>query len=367
MAPGEVREISTGSSLVAQATFAAGQQLTNTIALPPVFVAADHIISIAPASQSSERGASATYLVTLTNPLATAETYALGTDGLSGFTVNFPSAIDVAPGQSVTVRLTVDVPLGEAPGTRGFTVSAHTLEGGTDSVEGALTVVRGVVLPSHAVDVSSSPTQRTSGPGVPGSSSASGGEVGGTSRTLAAAALAPTVTGVVRYGFHMQPTILVVSFSGALDPALAQDVNDYAIVPEGGRIRARNAAPIPVSRALYNPAAETVTLYPSRRLDVHKRYVLTVGGTAPGGLTKLPGGFRNGAGVSQSGTSFQTVIGRSTLAGTAAKALASVTSGWGGLAQVAQGVSAKAVDALAVTNHLSTLARRPRHFRRVRQ
>ena len=57
MAPGEVRQISTGSTVVAQTTVATGQQLTNTVNLPPVVVAANHIINLTPATQTADRGA----------------------------------------------------------------------------------------------------------------------------------------------------------------------------------------------------------------------------------------------------------------------------------------------------------------------
>ena len=54
------------------------------------------------------------------------------------------------------------------------------------------------------------------------------------------AAASPTVTSVSRFGFHMHPTSVVLTFSAALDPARAEDVNNYQFVTMGGRGRNGN-------------------------------------------------------------------------------------------------------------------------------
>jgi hypothetical protein len=83
----------------------------------------------------------------------------------------------------------------------------------------------------------------------------------GTSPSSAAAqftfvAAPPTVASLVRFGFHMQQTSLVLTFSTALNPTPAQDVNNYQIL-------AMNGTAIPISSAVYDPATLTVTLVPS--------------------------------------------------------------------------------------------------------
>ena len=40
----------------------------------------------------------------------------------------------------------------------------------------------------------------------------------------------PQVTSVQRYGFHAQPTYLVINFNSPLDPSPAQNVSNYQIV-----------------------------------------------------------------------------------------------------------------------------------------
>ena len=45
---------------------------------------------------------------------------------------------------------------------------------------------------------------------------------------------APTVVSLVRYGFHMQPTSLVLTFSSALATGPAENVNNYQILTSSG-------------------------------------------------------------------------------------------------------------------------------------
>ena len=74
---------------------------------------------------------------------------------------------------------------------------------------------------------------------------------------------APTVVSLVRFGFHMQPTSLVLTFSSALDATPAQNVNNYQIVTSSGNV-------IPVSSAVYDPSTLTVTLSPSQRSSLQR-------------------------------------------------------------------------------------------------
>jgi hypothetical protein len=96
----------------------------------------------------------------------------------------------------------------------------------------------------------------------------------------------PTVVSMKRFGFHMRPTSLVLTFSSALDPTRAEDVGNYQIVTMGGR--GRNGDLVGhitrIRAAVYDPANLTVTLYPSQRLDFHNVYRLTVDGGTPKGL-----------------------------------------------------------------------------------
>jgi hypothetical protein len=117
---------------------------------------------------------------------------------------------------------------------------------------------------------------------------------------------------VLRFGFHVQPTYLLLSFNGVLDPATAQNPVNYQILgPSGHGIK--------VVAAAYDSATHTVTLVPTERLNIHRRYFLTVNGAAPAGLSNPAGVFLDGAGNGQPGTNFVTTITCRNLAGRASK------------------------------------------------
>ncbi|WP_406698511.1 choice-of-anchor Q domain-containing protein [Singulisphaera sp. Ch08] len=124
-----------------------------------------------------------------------------------------------------------------------------------------------------------------------------------------------TVVGVQRYGFHAQPTTLVLRFSTALDPARAQDLANYQIVTLGGHGRrsARVGRVTRVRAAVYDAATGSVTLHPAQRLDLRTTYRLTVRGSAPGGLASPTGVLLDGVGTGQPGSDFVTTISRGTL------------------------------------------------------
>ena len=69
----------------------------------------------------------------------------------------------------------------------------------------------------------------------------------------------PTVTSVVRYGFHSQPTYLLLKFSTPLDPASAQDLSNYSLLGPIHR-RGVHSDAVRIESAVYDPATHTVTL-----------------------------------------------------------------------------------------------------------
>ena len=106
----------------------------------------------------------------------------------------------------------------------------------------------------------------------------------------------------------MQPTSLVLTFSSALDPTPAQNVNNYQILTSQG-------VAIPVSSAVYDASALTVTLSPSQLLSLHQSYQLTVIGMPPSGLTSATGVPIDGAGNGTSGTNYVETFSGDILAG----------------------------------------------------
>ncbi|HEV3344414.1 MAG TPA: DUF4214 domain-containing protein [Pirellulales bacterium] len=164
MAPGEVRQISQGTTVTATVTAQDGTKIPVSINLAPVVVAAQHIIELTPPTETVDQGATATYTVELSNPLPTAETYTLTIGGLpTGENATLAASVPVPAGKTVDVPLTISVPVGALQGTQAFLVSAQTLEGASDSVEGQLTVTANVVTSSLAVNLSLTPTQAVAG------------------------------------------------------------------------------------------------------------------------------------------------------------------------------------------------------------
>jgi uncharacterized membrane protein len=124
--------------------------------------------------------------------------------------------------------------------------------------------------------------------------------------------VAPTVTTVERFGYHMQPTRLVVSFSEDLAPAAAENPASYRLVARG-RDRRFGTADDRVFRivgASYDHATQSVTLRPSRRLPLGGTFRLTVGG-----VTDHNGNILDGDGDGQAGGTYTTRLNRQSLAG----------------------------------------------------
>jgi hypothetical protein len=79
----------------------------------------------------------------------------------------------------------------------------------------------------------------------------------------------PTVVGLGRIGVHHQRTELVVSFDGTVDPTKADNPSNYSVITPSGKT-------IPVKSASFDPATNSVTLIPARRLNVHHDFRLSL-------------------------------------------------------------------------------------------
>ncbi len=75
-------------------------------------------------------------------------------------------------------------------------------------------------------------------------------------------AACPTAGKIGRIGVHQQRTLLIVPFQGVVDPTRAADQANYLVIARDGRR-------IPIVSATYDPSANSVTLRPSIRLNVH--------------------------------------------------------------------------------------------------
>jgi Bacterial Ig-like domain (group 3) len=111
----------------------------------------------------------------------------------------------------------------------------------------------------------------------------------------------PTVGLVQRFGIHMEPTVLVVTFNGALDPAGAQDVHNYVIVGPARRH-------IAIDSAVYDASTDTVTLRPSERINLHHNYHFTVVGTGPNGVDSANHTLLDGVNDGGPGSNYVTIL-----------------------------------------------------------
>ncbi len=118
---------------------------------------------------------------------------------------------------------------------------------------------------------------------------------------VVAGADGPQVTNVQRFGIHMMPTTVVVSFSAALDRATAQNVQNCSIIGPGGRKIADRSAN-------YNAATLTVTLHPAQRINIHHAYKMVINGSGPGGLRDTSGRLLDGTATGQPDSDYATTL-----------------------------------------------------------
>src|SRR5262249_30763448 len=100
---------------------------------------------------------------------------------------------------------------------------------------------------------------------------------------------------------------LVLIFSEALDPASATNLADYRLTGPRGRV-------IRIRSVTYNAAARTVTLRPTRLLNLHQTFHVVVNATTASGLADLAGNALDGDGDGRTGGDFTGRITRASLA-----------------------------------------------------
>jgi hypothetical protein len=282
---------------------------------------------------------------------------------LSPGTTNISAALDgvttsslltVNPAALVSIAVRPASPTITKGATEQFTATGIFTDSSTQNLTGQVTWAS--TTPSVAT-INASGLATGVGQGSSTISATMGALSGSTVLTVNTFGPGPIVTGVKRFGFHTQPTILVLSFNEALKPVTAQNTANYLIVTLGGPGRGGNRVGhvIKVANAVYNPTTFTVTLFPAERLDIHNFYRLTVNGTAPKGLTDSQGNLLDGLNNGKAGSSFVTIISRSTLVG--ADSLLSVSPQAPSIHQsvsaLSQAVIPEVFDSLASTGQLN--------------
>jgi hypothetical protein len=99
----------------------------------------------------------------------------------------------------------------------------------------------------------------------------------------------PNVSSLVRSRVHRRPTRIVVTFRGAVDPVQAQNPGNYALVGPGrdGVFGTADDEHIGIVSAVIDPSAESVTLAPSRRLNLRDHVLFSI----KAGVFGCPNGY----------------------------------------------------------------------------
>jgi hypothetical protein len=322
--PGGTVDFMTGPTLIGSGTLDADGMVSITASQPPGSypIVADYLgTTDFLASQSQATTLTVSALPSTTTLSATASSSAAGQAVVFTAMVSGPAGA-VAPSRTVT-----------------FLDGTTTLGTGTLNASGVATF-----------------TTRSLAPGAHAITASYGGDENYLSSTSAAvteqvnaspaATPAPTVLNVQRFGFHDQPSVLVLTFSAALDPSRAQDPGCFTVTG-GGRTFA-------VTTAVYNPSAHSVTLRFGRFLNVHHHYKITVDGTTPDGLTSASGVALDGTSTGRPGSDYVQSIGMGILAGRASSAGVSLATINTPSRSV---VPAHAVDALLAAGHVAVVRR----------
>ena len=107
----------------------------------------------------------------------------------------------------------------------------------------------------------------------------------------------PMMMMMQRFGVHDMPTRLVLTFDRSLDAASAENLSNYRITTAGG-------ARIKLKSAVYDDRTHTVTLRPVLRMNLHRRYSISIIGSRPTGVQDAIGEMLDGTGSGTSGTDY---------------------------------------------------------------
>jgi hypothetical protein len=149
---------------------------------------------------------------------------------------------------------------------------------------------------------------------------------------------------------------ILITFSGAVNAAEAQDPGEYSLVMAGkrGSFAAKNAKRIKLQAASYDAANNTVALIPRKAFALTKKVQLQVNGVPPSGLQDSSGRLIDGAHTGHAGSNATFILSPGGVGKTA----------WAlGSAGVANSASAAAVDALLELNALADVTRSQRRGR----
>ncbi len=187
--------------------------------------------------------------------------------------VALPAGSTVALGGSTTVTASAGVAT-----FQGLTLSGPTA---TVSLQVSSSGLTGTSTTPITVTAAQTGGGSTGGGGNNGSSGSGNGNGGGNTTP-------PVTMQAVQVVKNKRRRLeeIVLSFSGALNAAEADNVGEYSLIVAGkhNSFTAKNAKHIGLASASYNAATHTVTLVPSKHIVIKKPVELIVNGTAPSGL-----------------------------------------------------------------------------------
>jgi uncharacterized membrane protein len=161
--PGENSNVTLGGAVdfVSQGT-------AGVVNLPPTDVIAKQVVSLSPSAQTVQPGATATYDITVNNPVDYNTGYSFAVQGLPASWVNVSSSPLLSPGSSAEVPLLLTPPPNALPGTYQFVLVASGA-GAQEAAHASLTVA-GTPIPldpeAHGIIATLTPAQASAGQGT---------------------------------------------------------------------------------------------------------------------------------------------------------------------------------------------------------
>ena len=221
---------------------------------------------------------------------------------LSPTTTGLVSSLNPATvGQTTTFTATVSAATSSGAQPSGFLT--FTIDGvsqppvAVSAISGGI----GATLATSALGVGSHQVSAAYSGDANFASSVSNTVVEVVSAATAPAGSGPMLMKVQRFGFHMMPTRLVLTFDRSLDATSAQNLSNYRITTmNGGRIKLKSA--------VYDDQTHTVMLRPVNRMNLHRKYSISIVGSQPTGVEDLAGHMLDGTRSGTSGTDYHGVI-----------------------------------------------------------
>ena len=245
-----------GSTILGDATIACETIDTNqannranasaTVAEADVSGVAGINVAISGSVNPAAVGQDLTYTITVTNPGNQAAT------GAAAHVTVPNTVLIVSMGGGSPTSSGVDFQVGSlsAGETRQFQVVVRPENPGTITVTAAVSADSGVSLGSPA-SVATDVVGAASGGPTP-----------------------PAVLSAVRYGFHQQATILVVTYDKPMNPATASNTKNYLVLDSSHG----TAHTVPISRVSYNAQSHQATLRVARHIYLFRPWRLVIRG-----------------------------------------------------------------------------------------